>query len=340
MMRRRHFVQTLAAAAVVSNPLLRAATVGHRWKLGPPVLDLTQPAAGEPVRLLDPCAVREGGRWHVFCGSVYFSLEDLKPGAPTPQPIQLPVGGAFVPQVFYFRPKRQWQFIGQIADTSGRYPKNAPCLCTNARIDDPQGWSKPVILDVPPPEDAANPVKAWNDFYVICDERKAHLLATSAGRLWRSETELADYPHGWSKPVVALNGDFIYASHTYRLNAGEGQPRFWLNITGVSVDAATKVRRQYQQCYIAERIEGPWRAEAATWEQPFAGPANTRITDERWFGDIVHGEPLRLGNDERMILESDFPGFIFHGHLRDATTGGIADKSECVGLLERDFPAR
>ena len=41
-----------------------------------------------------------------------------------------------------------------------------------------------------------------------------------------------------------------------------------------------------------------------------------------------------------MILDPELTQFIFHGHQRDAATGGMADKSECVGLLEREDSAR
>jgi hypothetical protein len=41
-----------------------------QWSLGAPVLDLSQPSSGAPVKLLDPCAVRHDGRWHVFAGSM------------------------------------------------------------------------------------------------------------------------------------------------------------------------------------------------------------------------------------------------------------------------------
>lgn len=310
---------------------------GYQWKLDVPLLNLVASEGGKPIQLFDPTAVQADGLWHIFGGGPqYFTLKELKPGSTVPRSVKLSIESLFVPQVFFFRPTQQWQMIGQIPDTTGRYPKNAPVLSTNARIDDPKGWSKPVVLNVPPPENVDEPIKNWNDFYVICDDAKAHLLATSAGKLWRSETKLADFPHGWSKPVVALAGDFIYAIHTYRQDTATGQPRYWLNVTGVSVDAATKQRRQYQHSYIADRIEGPWRTEAATWENPFAGPTNIRFTDNRWHGDLVHGEPIRLGNDERMILGRNVTGFIFHGHFRDTQTGRMADKSEFVGLLEHD----
>ncbi|MEQ2005328.1 MAG: non-reducing end alpha-L-arabinofuranosidase family hydrolase [Limisphaerales bacterium] len=342
MIQRRHFIQTLAAVTALTSSLHSAeAPAAYRWKLGAPLLNPPVVEGGKPRRQADPTAIFADGVWHVFTsGSQYFALKELKPGMVVPPGVTLPTGQLAVPQVFFFRARKQWQMIGQTRDTTGRYPQNTPCLSTNARIDDPQGWSQPIILDVPPPEDPTQPVKPWNDFHVICDDAKAHLLATSEGRLWRSETKLADYPHGWSKPVIALSGDFLYASHTYRQDTAEGRTRFFLNLTGVSVETATKKRRQYQQSYLAERIEGPWLADAATWEQPFAGPANIRLTDDRWHGDLVHGEPLRLGNDERMILQHDITRFIFHGNLRDPKTGRKADNSQTAGLLERDTSFR
>ncbi|MBB5030734.1 non-reducing end alpha-L-arabinofuranosidase family hydrolase [Prosthecobacter vanneervenii] len=300
------------------------------WSLGAPVLDLSQPSQGAPIKLLDPCAVRHDGRWHVFAGSMYFALDEFKPGGPSPQPVKLPVEGAFVPQVFFYSPKKQWHFIGQIADTSGRYPKSVPVLSTNENLSTPQGWSKPVILDVPPPETGDKPVKSWMDFYVICDDTKAHLFATGGGRMWRSETALEKYPNGWSKPVVALEGDFLYASHTYRLDMPGKPPRYWMNLTGAKKEADGR-RLQYQQSYVAEKLEGPWHAELATAESPLAGWNNIRMQDGDWTGDIVHGEPLRTSIDEHMLLDPAFAGFIFHG-------GHGSSKTPCIGVLERIKP--
>ena len=188
--------------------------------------------------------------------------------AQKPAPVQLPIGGAFVPQVFYFRPLKQWQLIGQLADGTGRYPKNAPCLCTNLNIDNPRGWSMPIVLDVPPPEDATNPIKAWNDFYIICDDDKRicwRLPLDGSGVLRQGSattTRLVE-------TNLSVEGDFIYASHAYRHDTADGTMQYWLNITGICIDPANKQRRQYQQSYVADRIEGPWRAESATWDQPF-----------------------------------------------------------------------
>ncbi|NBV21547.1 MAG: hypothetical protein EBS05_06435 [Proteobacteria bacterium] len=307
------------------------------WLLGKPLIDAEATLDGKPVRLVDPAIVRDRDTWHVFAsangGTVWFSMKDLAVRPAVRAVVKLPVGRCFVPQVFWFRPKSQWHLIGMIPDTTGRFPQMAPCLCTNANLNDPNGWSKPEVLDVPPPRDDAKPVKQWIDFWVICDERKAHLFVTSdGGRLWRSETALEKYPHGWSEPVVALQGDFIYASHTYRLEGGLGQ--YLTTITARGAESPTHPPHHYQQSYVAERLEGPWKPVNAMAANPFAGKANIRFTDPLWSGDISHGEPLRQGNDERMLLEANPAGFIFHG-ARRSSTDAAAKESPCVGLLER-----
>lgn len=333
---------TLLTAALFSLSALAATEA--RWVLGAPLIDADATLEGKPVKLVDPAIVRDpaSGLWHVFAsasgGTVWFSLKDLAARPAVREVTRLPVGACFVPQVFYHRAQQRWHMIGMVPDSSGRFPKMAPCLCTTATLGDPQSWSAPEILDVPPPpQDAAKPVKLWIDFWVICDEAKAHLFATSAdGRLWRSETALDKYPHGWTAPVLALEGPFIYASHTYCMAAGQGTARYLTTITARGADPATPQQpRHYQQSYTAERLEGPWlpAPAAATPAQPYAGTANIRLTDPRWTGDISHGEPLRLGHDERMLLDPQPPGFIFHGAYR-SSTDAKAKPTPCVGLLE------
>ena len=328
----------LLTTALLALSSLHAAE--PRWVLGAPLVDAEATLEGKPVKLVDPAIVRATDCWHVFAsasgGTVWFSVKDLSQRPAVREVTRLPVDRCFVPQVFYHRAQQRWHMIGMVPDTTGRWPKMAPCLCTNASLNDPQGWSKPEVLDVPPPQDTAKPVKLWIDFWVICDEAKAHLFATSAdGRLWRAETALEKYPHGWSAPVIALEGDFIYASHTYR-EAGQGAARYITLVTARGTEAVTQPpqpQRHYQQSYTADRLEGPWLPAAATAAQPYAGSANIRRTDPLWTGDISHGEPLRQGNDERMILDAQTAGFIFHG-ARRSSTDTKAKATPCVGLLE------
>mgnify|MGYP002362692673 CR=1 FL=1 len=327
---------SLLSLALLAVFVTAAAAQEPVWMLGKPLLDETTTLEGKPVRLVDPCIVRHEDRWHIFAsangGTVWTSTRDFAKRPIASEVIKLPVGSCFVPQVFFHRPQSRWHLIGMMPDKTGRYPKMAPCLCTNADITNPKGWSPPEVLDVPPPLDEAKPVKQWIDFWVICDDVKAHLFVTSdGGRLWRSETTLANYPHGWSQPVIALRGDFIYAPHVYRHNVS-GRESYLLTLTARAADG-----HHYQQSYTAAKLDAEWQPAAATADKPFAGLANVLVEDARWSGDLSHGEPVRSSNDERMILEADFKHFIFHGALDDAFAKD-AKRQPAVGLLERLRP--
>jgi len=41
--------------------------------------------------------------------------------------------------------------------------------------------------------------------------------SSNNGLMWRAETPLADFPHGWNAPKVVLRDDIFEASHTDRL---------------------------------------------------------------------------------------------------------------------------
>jgi len=326
----------LSSLVLLAYFVTAAAAQEPVWMLGKPLLDETTTLEGKPVRLVDPCILRHEDRWHIFAsangGTVWTSTRDFATRPIASEVIKLPVGSCFVPQVFFHRPQSRWHLIGMMPDKTGRYPKMAPCLCTNADITNPKGWSPPEVLDVPPPQDEAKPVKLWIDFWVICDEVKVHLFVTSdGGRLWRSETTLAKYPHGWSQPVIALRGEFIYAPHVYRLDVS-GRESYMLTLTARAADG-----HHYQQSYTAARLDAAWQPAAAMADKPFAGLANMRVEDARWSGDLSHGEPVRSSTDERMILEADFKHFIFHGAFGEGSSKEVK-RQPAVGLLDRLRP--
>lgn len=173
----------------------------------------------------------------------------------------------------------------------------------------------------------------WMDFYVIFDSDKVHLFGTSGGRLWRTETRTADFPQGWTKPVLALKANIVYASHTYRQET-EKCVRFLTTITSSANDPESKKNRQFQVSYVAERLDGPWTPDLVKWDNPFVGFGNARITDTRWSREVIHGEPLRESNDERMILEREPTQFVFHAKakLKNEESSPIID---CIGVLQR-----
>jgi len=167
----------------------------------------------------------------------------------------------------------------------------------------------------------------WLDFWVICDEKKAHLFYTSLnGRMWRCETLKANFPNkGWSKPVLALRADIFEASHTYRLR---GLDKY------LTIVEAQGNRRRYYKAYLADRLECPWKPLADTIEKPFAGCANVR-QDPEWTTNISHGELIRCGIDENLEVDPSDVRFLFQG-ANDAEYRGnpYARIPWRLGLLE------
>ena len=333
----RNVIAALGLCVVLSGA--QAAEPELQWAMSSPLFRLAKTSSDEPATLLDPCVVRHEGKWHLFAGgpagTVYYPLDDFKADGPIVRGKKLSfTGGGGVPQVYFHRASKKWHLVGQMSfkDDEGKM-RFAPCLSTNDAVDNPDGWSKLTRMEVALPVDEQGKTAGWMDFYVIFDDAKAHMFATSGGKLWRMETKAADFPQGWSKPVIALKANIVYASHTYRQETEKGT-RFLTTITSSAQDPTTKKNKQFQVSFTAEKLEGAWTPELVKWDNPFVGFGNAKIADERWSREIIHGEPLRQGSDERMILERDVTGFVFHAKAR-LKNEESSPSIDSVGILER-----
>jgi len=319
----------------------------------------TAPLVAPAKRTQDPCCsvkdptvVFHEGRWHLFCTIrsqkrthqiEYLSFADWKDADRAPRHILKLRDGYFcAPQVFYFTPRRKWYLLCQVAEPS-RKPSLQPAWSTTATLGEPDSWSKPTLLFTEPPK-----LQRWIDFWIICDDAKAHLFFTSLdGQMWRAETKLADFPGGWNHPRVALRGDIFEASHTYRL---KGLAKY---LTLVEAQAEG---RRYYKAYLADRLDGDWTPLAATREKPFASPVNVtgqlfgaggmsgasfqarpacsntpvgelgssphstnplpvnvREAGAHWTDSFSHGELLRAGSDEKLEVDPARLRFLFQG---------------------------
>ncbi len=227
--------------------------------------------------------------------------------------------------MFFYTPHHKWYMIYQVVDES-RLPGLQPAFSTTDTLTDPASWTKPEFLFEAKPEG----VEHWIDFWVICDETKAHLFFTSLdGRMWRCETSRTAFPHGWTIPEIALRGDIFEASHTYRLK----DRAQYLTLIEAQGD-----RRRYYKAYLADHLEGPWNELAASRDRPFAGKTNVEFEGEPWSDSISHGELLRDGPDEYLVVDPGHLRFLFQGatdaQYRDNPYGKIPWR---LGLLE-PFP--
>jgi len=306
-----------------------------RWRTGPPVFAPVERPEDPCHAVKDPTFVRHEGRWHLFISIrskvrthqiEYASFEDWKDAHAAKRHVLAISDGYFcAPQVFYFRPHKKWYLIQQVTD-AGRKPALQPACSTTSEIGDPSSWSKPVLLFRDPP---AN-VERWIDFWVICDDAKAHLFFTSLdGRMWRAETRLEEFPHGWGAPRSVLQGDVFEASHTYRL---KGMDKY------LTLIEAQDGGRRYYKAYLADRLDGEWKELAASRDKPFASTANVEQSGGRWTDSFSHGELFREGVDERLEVDPANLRFLFQGVADEERKGKkYGDIPWRLGILE---PAR
>jgi hypothetical protein len=299
------------ASATAGGPPNRTFLTGDfRWTMSQPLVAPLQRPGETCYSVKDPSVVFFGGRWHLFCSIrgekrshqiEYLTFQDWDHvDAGTRKILTLHDGFFCAPQVFYFRPHAKWYLICQASDESWT-PKYQPAFSTTDDVASPDSWSSLTPLGAHPADG-----KAGLDFWIICDEQKAYLFFTTLdGRMWREETSLADFPHGWSEPALAIRGDIFEASHTYALQ-GMGK---YLTL----VEAQGGHGWRYFKAYLADRLDGEWTPLAATKEKCFADVRNAVPIGPRWTDCISHGELIRAGVDERLEVEPAHLRFVFQG---------------------------
>ncbi len=287
------------------------------WVLDSPVLTAADPPDDERFSVKDPTIVRFEGNWHLFYSVrskkrshqiEYITFEQWEDANSVDRHVlNLSDGYYCAPQVFYFAPHKHWYLIYQVIDPS-RKPALQPAYSRTTDITDPSSWTKPVLLFTKNPDN----VKMWIDFWVICDDTRAHLFFTSLNnaRMFRSETKLADFPHSWSQPTIALTADIFEASHTYSLK-GSGN---YLTIIEAEAPAVPGFgRRRYYKAYTADSLDGYWLPLAATAKKPFASPTNVRHEGDHWTDSFSHGELIRSGYDQTLEVDPARLRFLFQG---------------------------
>lgn len=310
-----------------------------QWKVGEPLLSVDAsrlPASEEHpwIAVKDPSIVRHADRWHLFCtlrkkkegqGRIrigYLSFADWSEARSADWSVlKLTDDYHGAPQIFFFEPQEKWYLIYQATDPS-RGLKYGPCFSTNADIANPDGWTLPEPLYVPKPG-----TKAGLDYWVICDDTKAHLFFTSLnGQMWRAETSLSGFPNrNWSDPVVVLQADIFEASHTYQLKGTSKYLTF--------VEAQNKKRR-YFKAFVADSLDGKWSPLAATRERPMVSPLNVVNQEESWATSYSHGELLRTGKNQLLEVDpSDMRLFFQGADDREYQSGGYGDIPWRLGIL-------
>lgn len=263
----------------------------------------------------DPSFVHVKNRWHLFTTVrgvkrshqiEYFTFADWNKADKGERHILgLSEGYYCAPTVFYFAPQKKWYLLYQDSRGSLKDVPRSPAFSTNDDISDWQHWTKPQPLY----EQSGELVKGWIDFWIICDAQKAYLFFTcDNGTMWRANTALAEFPHGWNKPVLCLQGDIFEASHTYHLR---GANKYVTIIEAIHNDRSAENR--YYKSYVADTLDGVWTPAAASWDKPFAGLQNIVQPGGHWTDVVSHGELFRAGYDERMEVDPKHLRMLFQG---------------------------
>lgn len=310
-----------------------------QWTVSPPLLSAHStrlPASPEHpwIAVKDPSVLRFQDRWHLFCtlrkqqpgnGRIrigYTSFEKWQNAQDANWSLlELTDEYHGAPQIFYFEPHKLWYLIYQASDAS-RNLKFGPCYSTNTELNNPAGWTLPQPLYT-----VKAGAKAGLDFWVICDEAKAHLFFTTLnGKMWRAETALADFPNkGWTDPVVVLSADIFEASHTYKLrHSGK-----YLTFVEAQFD-----KSRYFKAYVADRLDGAWTPLAERRDKPFVSTLNVKDQLQSWAESYSHGEIIRAGYNQNLEIDAAKLQVLFQGASREEyTRGSYGDIPWRLGLL-------
>lgn len=314
-----------------------------RWTAGKPIFKAGPPGTFDDVSVKDPSIVRHDGRWHVFYtskpsrntrqfvdGVGYVSAPTLAGlNRAKRHNINAIAGGVVIaPQIFYFRPHKLWYLIAQ---TPNDGPSELePIYLTNPTIGAADGWSRPKIIKT----GRRSRDTFWIDFWVICDQQKAHLFYTDhAGSMFRLETPIDRFPRGFAQSpehlAVTVRGNdekgpwrLHEASHIYYVRDGG---KYLALLEAVRPHPTKRnywdSRNRFMFAMAADSLEGPWKRVEAS-ENDFLGiPEHVYHEDGSpiEYDQISHPELIRAGFDERLEIEDYRLKILFQAFDADGT---------------------
>jgi len=260
------------------------------------------------------------GKWHVFVSTVtaagaysmaYLTFPDWDHTADATFYYldQVPglAGYHAAPEVFFFAPQNRWYLVFQ---------SGPPTYSTNDDIDNPAGWSAPSAFYAGEPATVTQNTGTsggWLDFWVICDDASCFLFfSDDNGNWYRAQTTVAAFPRGFGEPVVVMSdpdkGRLFEASNVYKM---KGTDKY---LALVEAFDATSNYHRYFRSWTADTLDGAWTPLQDTFAAPFASTANVTFTEQPpWTQDISHGEMIRDGHDEHLVVDTCHLQYLYQG---------------------------
>ncbi|USX53215.1 non-reducing end alpha-L-arabinofuranosidase family hydrolase [Lentzea sp. HUAS12] len=314
---------TTTTTTTTGNPPVGTLPSSFRWSSSGQLISPKPDSTHANVAVKDPSVVYHNGKYHVFASTytdgynlMYTSFTDWSQASSAPHYYLdrsgIGTGYRAAPQVFYFAPQRLWYLVYQTGSNAS--------YSTTSDISNPSSWSTPknfyangmpqIIRD-----NIGNGY--WVDFWTVCDTAKCYLFSSDDnGHLYRSETNLAQFPNGFTNTVIAMQDSDRYrlfeASNVYKI-AGKDQ---WLLVhEAIGTDG-----RRWFRSWTAPSITGPWAALADTESNPFARANNVTFPSGQWTRDISHGEMVRTNVDQTMEISPCRLSYLYQG--MDPNAGG------------------
>jgi endo-1,4-beta-xylanase len=276
----------------------------------------------------DPSVVYFNNKWQVFASSVtsdgsynlvYLTFPDWEHTADATfyDMDQTPglAGYHAAPQVFFFAPQNTWYLV---------YQSGPPTFSTNYNLEDPTAWTPPLgFFGAEPAIVTQNKGSSggWLDFWVICDDANCYLFfSDDNGHWYRSQTTVSDFPYKFGDPAIVLedaNPDHLFeASNVYKV---AGANKYLAMVEGFD---ATSGYHRYFRSWTADTLDGDWTPLADAFTMPFASTSNVTFAEQPpWTADISHGEMIRAGHDQTLVIDTCHLQFLYQG--LDPTMSGL-----------------
>ncbi|XVV00504.1 non-reducing end alpha-L-arabinofuranosidase family hydrolase [Actinosynnema sp. CA-248983] len=314
---------TTTTTTTTGTPPVGSLPSSFRWSSSGILISPKPDATHANVAVKDPSVVYHNGRYHVFASTyttgynlMYTSFTDWSQASSAPHYYldRTAIGSGYkaAPQVFYFAPQRLWYLVYQTGDNAS--------YSTTTDIANPASWSAPrnfyangmpqIIRD-----NIGNGY--WVDFWTICDSAKCYLFSSDDnGHLYRSETNLSQFPNGFTNTVIAMRdadrNRLFEAANVYKI---AGKQQYLLLHEAIGTDG-----RRWFRSWTAPQITGPWTALADTESNPFARANNVTFPSGQWTRDISHGEVVRTNVDQTMEISPCKLSYLYQG--MDPNAGG------------------
>jgi hypothetical protein len=278
---------------------------------------LVYPQASNYASVKDPTVVYDNGKYHVYATvyntsastwqMIYFNFTDWSQANNAAQYSLNQVSGFSgyncAPEVFYFPPHNKWYLI---------YQSQQPRYSTANDLSQPSTWTAPQNMFTTTPSGMPSlPI----DYYVICDDTNCHMFLTGDdGKLYRTQTSIANFPNGWGSVSVVLTypTSVLFEGSSHYKILGEN--------TYLTVVEGMGSNGRWFAGWTASNLAGPWTEFKVNQSTPWAGLANVSFTGSQWTNDISHGEMMRYQNDAKSVLDPNNMQFVYQG--RDPASGG------------------